>query len=316
MTAVPNRQVLLRRRPTGLVAPGDTELVTAAAPRPPRARRWSAPPTSGSTPPPAPGSTASPATCPRSNRRRHPGCRVGEVVASRCDAYAVGDVVTTLAGFQEYVIIRDDVFTTPAPAIRPAADHVCLRGTGATAYFGMTDIGTPAPGETVVVSAAAGADRLAGGADRQDRRRQGGRYRGRAAQVQARWSTTSGSTRASTTGRRPAGSSRALPAAGERLLRQRRRTRSSTPCLGGWRTGQGRALRGHLQLPDGEHPDPPTTSTCSPRPRHAGVQRPRQWDRFPEAFAALREWEARGRLVHRRPSSRASSPASTPSTAC
>ena len=29
--------------------------------------------------------------------------------------------------------------------------------TGATAYFGMTDIGRPAPGETVVVSAAAGA---------------------------------------------------------------------------------------------------------------------------------------------------------------
>ena len=29
--------------------------------------------------------------------------------------------------------------------------------TGATAYFGMTDIGRPQPGETVVVSAAAGA---------------------------------------------------------------------------------------------------------------------------------------------------------------
>ena len=31
---LPNRQILLRRRPTGLVQPGDTELVTTPAPEP------------------------------------------------------------------------------------------------------------------------------------------------------------------------------------------------------------------------------------------------------------------------------------------
>ena len=31
------------------------------------------------------------------------GAGIGEVVESRCPAYAVGDVVTTLTGFQEYV---------------------------------------------------------------------------------------------------------------------------------------------------------------------------------------------------------------------
>ena len=37
---------------------------------------------------------------------------IGEVVESRCGAYKVGDIVTTLTGFQEYALIRDDVFST------------------------------------------------------------------------------------------------------------------------------------------------------------------------------------------------------------
>jgi len=41
---------------------------------------------------------------------------IGEVVSSRCKGYEVGDVITTLTGFQEYVIVRDDVFSTPIPA--------------------------------------------------------------------------------------------------------------------------------------------------------------------------------------------------------
>ena len=83
---------------------------------------------------------------------------IGEVVASRCEAYAVGDVVTTLTGFQEYAIIRDDLFSTPIPGEDDQLAIMSVYGpNGATAYFGMTDIGRPQPGETVVVSAAAGA---------------------------------------------------------------------------------------------------------------------------------------------------------------
>jgi len=155
-----NRQIVLRRRPTGLVQPGDTELVTGPAPEPAEGealvrityvgidaavRTWlnDQP---GYLPPVQLGEVI-----------RAAG--IGEVVASRCDAYAVGDVVTTLAGFQEYVIVRDDVFTTPVPG--PAVDQLAVMTvygpTGATAYFGMHDIGRPRPGETVVVSAAAGA---------------------------------------------------------------------------------------------------------------------------------------------------------------
>jgi NADPH-dependent curcumin reductase CurA len=155
-----NRQILLRRRPEGLVKPGDTELVSSPAPEPAEgealvrttyvgidaaARTWlnDQP---GYLPPVQLGEVI-----------RAAG--IGEVVASRCDAYAVGDVVTTLTGFQEYVISRDDVFTTPVPG--PAVDQLAVMSvygpTGATAYFGMVGIGKPAPGDTVVVSAAAGA---------------------------------------------------------------------------------------------------------------------------------------------------------------
>ena len=154
-----NRQILLRRRPNGLLSPEDTELVTTAAPVPAdgeallrttyigldaAARTWlnDQP---GYLPPVALGEVI-----------RAAG--IGEVVESRCDAYQVGDLVTTLTGFQEYSIIRDDVFSTVIPGETDQVAIMSVYGSsGATAYFGMTDIGRPQPGETVVVSAAAGA---------------------------------------------------------------------------------------------------------------------------------------------------------------
>ena len=159
MPDLTNRQILLRRRPNGLVEPGDTELVTTPAPEPAEgealvrttyvgldaaARTWlnDQP---GYLPPVQLGEVI-----------RAAG--IGEVVASRCDAYAVGDVVTTLTGFQEYVIVRDDVFSTPIPDESDQLAIMSVYGpTGATAYIGMTDVGRPQAGDTVVVSAAAGA---------------------------------------------------------------------------------------------------------------------------------------------------------------
>lgn len=154
-----NRQILLRRRPVGLLGPQDTELVTTATPAPAdgeallrttyigldaAARTWlnDQP---GYLPPVALGEVV-----------RAAG--IGEVVETRCDAYQVGDIVTTLTGFQEYSIIRDDVFSTLIPGETDQVAIMSVYGSsGATAYFGMTDIGRPQPGETVVVSAAAGA---------------------------------------------------------------------------------------------------------------------------------------------------------------
>ena len=159
MPVLPNRQILLRNRPTGLVQPDDTQLVTTPAPEPAEGealvrttyvgldaavRTWlnDQP---GYLPPVQLGEVI-----------RAAG--IAEVIETRCDAYAVGDVITTLTGFQEYAIVRDDVFCTPIPG---EADQLAIMSvygpTGATAYFGMVDIGRPQPGETVVVSAAAGA---------------------------------------------------------------------------------------------------------------------------------------------------------------
>ena len=162
MSTLTNRQILLRRRPRGLVEPGDTELVTTAAPRPAdgealvrttyvgidaAARTW-LDDQPGYLPPVGLGEVI-----------RAAG--IGEVIETRCDAYAVGDIVTTLTGFQEYAIVRDDLFTTPVPGPGDRVDQRAVMSiygpTGATAYFGMTGIGRPVTGETVVVSAAAGA---------------------------------------------------------------------------------------------------------------------------------------------------------------
>lgn len=87
---------------------------------------------------------------------RSPGA--GEIVATRCDAYAVGDLVTSLPGWQEYAVVRDDVFTTKSPE---GVDAVSLLGVlgqnGMAAHIGLLDVGRAREGETVVVSAAAGA---------------------------------------------------------------------------------------------------------------------------------------------------------------
>lgn len=82
----------------------------------------------------------------------------GEVVATNCDAYAVGDLVTTLPGWQQYAIVRDDVFTTKVPVgVEPIDVLGALGQNGISAYVGLVDIGKAKAGETVVVSAAAGA---------------------------------------------------------------------------------------------------------------------------------------------------------------
>lgn len=87
---------------------------------------------------------------------RSPGA--GEVVATRCDAYEVGQLVTTLPGWQEYAVVRDDAFTTKVPeGVDATAVLGVLGQNGMAAYVGVVDVGRAKEGETVVVSAAAGA---------------------------------------------------------------------------------------------------------------------------------------------------------------
>jgi NADPH-dependent curcumin reductase CurA len=83
----------------------------------------------------------------------------GVVVASRHAGYAEGDAVMGMLGWQEHAIsdgsgIRRKVRETDLPL---SLSLGVLGINGVTAYFALTEIGQPRPGDTVVVSTAAGA---------------------------------------------------------------------------------------------------------------------------------------------------------------
>ena len=88
---------------------------------------------------------------------------VGRVVASRNPAFAVGDTVYGTLGVQEYILIpQEELKRTGLTKIDLRAGSITqwlnvLGMPGMTGYFGLMDIGQPKPGETVVVSGAAGA---------------------------------------------------------------------------------------------------------------------------------------------------------------
>ena len=87
---------------------------------------------------------------------------VGVVEASNTPHVAVGDYLSGSFGVQEYwtgpVDARTAAATKIDPALAPLPAWLNVLGMpGMTAYFGLTDIGQPKAGETVVVSAAAGA---------------------------------------------------------------------------------------------------------------------------------------------------------------
>ncbi|GAB6861770.1 NADP-dependent oxidoreductase [Haloplanus litoreus] len=83
---------------------------------------------------------------------------VGEVVASESPAYEAGDLVTGRATWSEYAVLDADDAAPVDPEIADLPAYLGVLGMpGRTAYFGLLDVGEPRPGETVVVSGAAGA---------------------------------------------------------------------------------------------------------------------------------------------------------------
>jgi NADPH-dependent curcumin reductase CurA len=83
---------------------------------------------------------------------------IGRVVATRCPTLPLGHAVYGLPGWQRYAVVRDDALTTDlGPEVDAPAMLSVYGATGLTAYVGMVDVGQVREGETVVVSAAAGA---------------------------------------------------------------------------------------------------------------------------------------------------------------
>src|ERR1700704_3385727 len=156
-----NRQLILKSRPTGLLARGDLQLVELPLPElkdgqalakvkylsmDPTMRVWMS------------VDTYLPAVAIGDVMRAF---GFAEIIESRHPGYKKGDRVTGLTGLQEYAIIDDSGKRNfqKVPQIPFISDTVFLGVlgiNGLTAFFGM-EIAQAKKGETLVVSAAAGA---------------------------------------------------------------------------------------------------------------------------------------------------------------
>jgi NADPH-dependent curcumin reductase CurA len=83
---------------------------------------------------------------------------LGDVVESRDPRFKPGDLVVGQLGWQEYAVARAGTLQRVPEGLEPPSLALHVVGmTGLAAYFGLLDVGQPRPGDTVVVSAAAGA---------------------------------------------------------------------------------------------------------------------------------------------------------------
>jgi len=87
------------------------------------------------------------------------GIAIGVVEESQNPDFTPNDIVQGMLGWQEYFISDGtDLTVLPKELPVPLTAHFGLFGhIGLSAYFGLLEIGKPKPGETLVVSAAAGA---------------------------------------------------------------------------------------------------------------------------------------------------------------
>ncbi|MGD0144172.1 MAG: NADP-dependent oxidoreductase [Rhizomicrobium sp.] len=157
MTQAVNKQWIYARKPVGEVGPEHFEPRAATVPEPgpgealvrttllsidPASRAWMAVRTYRAQL--EPGEVMA-------------GWGLGEVVKSNSDRVAPGDLVSGEFGWQQYIALPANRLTKENRAHKPEHILGVLGITGLTAYFGMLDVGRPRPGETVLVSGAAGA---------------------------------------------------------------------------------------------------------------------------------------------------------------
>lgn len=83
---------------------------------------------------------------------------VGEVVESNDPRFVPGDIAEGMLGWQEYATATAKALRKFDPEGKPISTSLYVLGMpGLTAYFGLLEVCHPQPGETVVVSGAAGA---------------------------------------------------------------------------------------------------------------------------------------------------------------
>ena len=155
----PNQRIILKQRPTGLLSWDDIELEEAPVPEIAEGEALMRAELLGMD--------ATVRSWLNEGEGYLPAVEIGEVVrcsgigrivATKCDAYEVGDIAYGLPGMQRYGICKDDLFTSKLPPGTDLAPMLSIYGsTGLTAYVGLVEIAQAKAGETVVVSAAAGA---------------------------------------------------------------------------------------------------------------------------------------------------------------
>jgi NADPH-dependent curcumin reductase len=154
-----NRQVLLKRRPTGMPTTTDFEFADAPVPDPAEGKVL----VRGiylSLDPYMRGriSAARSYAKPVEIGAVMEGRVVGQVARSRDPAFREGDYVIGGYGWQLYSTVPGEGLSKLDPAEAPLSTALGVLGMpGLTAYVGLSEIGRPQTGETVVVSAASGA---------------------------------------------------------------------------------------------------------------------------------------------------------------
>jgi NADPH-dependent curcumin reductase len=159
MAANINRQILLKSRPEGAPSLDNFELTQAPVPEPGegevlmRHRFLSLDPYMRGR-----MSAAKSYAKPAQVGEPMVGGTVGEIVTSRHPKYAAGDIVLGFGGWQDYALSNGAGLRKLDPTAAPISTALGVLGMpGMTAYVGLTEIGQPKPGETVVVAAASGA---------------------------------------------------------------------------------------------------------------------------------------------------------------
>jgi hypothetical protein len=85
------------------------------------------------------------------------GGTVGEVVRSRLEGFAEGDLVVGRGGWQSHAVLGAGQAEKIDPGLAPISTALGVLGMpGQTAYVGLREIGRPEAGETLVVAAASG----------------------------------------------------------------------------------------------------------------------------------------------------------------
>jgi NADPH-dependent curcumin reductase len=154
-----NRRILLKNRPTGTPTRDDFELAEGPVPEP-REGEVLTRTLFLSLDPYMRGrmSAAKSYAKPVGLGEVMTGGTVGEVVTSRHEGFAPGDIVVGQGGWQDYAALPAALLRKLDPSLAPVSTALGILGMpGMTAYVGLLDIGRPKAGETVVVSAASGA---------------------------------------------------------------------------------------------------------------------------------------------------------------